>query len=95
MFSILRKRATKMLCDCWYKIKTIYNTYVSFHFSVTESDFPLTQDTAVLIHVGLISLFSDAEQLNQFLILTHMSHIESRHLVQTVDWLPPLMSMLH
>ena len=70
----LPKGTTKAFFDCWYKIKTIYNTYVSFLVSVTENDFPLTHDTAVLIELGIISPFPDTEQLNEFLILTHMLH---------------------
>ena len=62
------------------KLKIMFNTYASFHFSVTEDDLPHIHKTGVCPDGCLIAPFYGRAQ-TKFLIRIHVLHLDPCHLV--------------
>jgi hypothetical protein len=92
-----RKSPQLKLSTVCTKLKIKFKTYVSFHVSVTEDDFPLIHNTDIRPDGRLNGPFY--ERLNPDEIfnsdLSYTSHIDPRHLMRPAVWLPLHLALYH
>jgi hypothetical protein len=67
-------------CRLFVQNLTSPTTYASFHFSVTEDDFPHTHNTGICPDGCLVTPFYGRAQ-TKFLIRIHALHLDPCHLV--------------